>query len=665
MDCVARDDLNIIENLKTRKNLVLYDRPPGMAIKPGVKENEAFLFKLTHLPQEGITPEKYRSVLDMLTPFIATNDNSLKLVLAIGQMGGAFREQLNYLGLYQIRELGGNSSRCSSYVSIANKRVFKVGTSIIQKYESGATDTGIQTFYFLSDMGRQLAWDTISLSGQHPSSDSLMLNNTIATHDSNLEHGAGYADLYSYILGNTYYPSQIEFEKEKTLVYKDGGYLLSDALVKTLCSSSSGRFCQRDFVEVDTGSQHTDTIADKLYGYTTFFALQDAGELDLMELIFLNHPAGVCGSIPFRYRDMSNVGINLNSSDICSIYMLCSMYPTASTTSELYEQLFQDSHFASRIHNLCKNAHNDLQGFRKKMLGKLNNILLMGLGDYSITMLFEMYYDGVLNGASIYNTKYYAFHEKFVKRKGFLLGSTFGRLKKEHPEEFAQLNRMCLNGLSIAVCFGADMYRTYLTLHPHFTGCDLALANVLYDAGILCDDAAGRLSYLPSMQFSCDNGDFRLKNYVSFPGTHNRAICIEDINMDYGSMIRCRMAISSVSWNDGQVILCIICDDVISAYHFLVQHCYRALEAESLASAENCGSGGEPDGSRLPVFIPRSVIIDQMSGFIPEAKPFIFKSLNAYRSLLEAYGGKSDRTFPDYFVGNLTLQEAEKDLMYL
>ena len=111
---------------------VLYDIPEGMSDKPGCDKGEMFLFKLIHFSDEILSSAQRNELLEALSENLGKS-LSLRLTLSLAIMGGAYREQLNYLGLYDIQEKKGRSSKCSGRIYDANKRTSDVGSSIINR----------------------------------------------------------------------------------------------------------------------------------------------------------------------------------------------------------------------------------------------------------------------------------------------------------------------------------------------------------------------------------------------------------------------------------------------------------------------------------------------------------------------------------------------------
>lgn len=661
---------------------VLYDIPEGMSEKPGCDKGDAFLFKLIHFSDEILPSAQRNELLEALSENLGKS-LSLRLTLSLALMGGAYREQLNYLGLYDILEKKGKPSRCSGRIYDANKRTFNVGSSIINRYESKFEDLS-QTYYYLTELGRELSLDALTLNGRFPNADRLLLRDVISTHQANLEHGSGYNDLYAYILGNSLYPAYFGFDTEVVVNYGDGShdgmadsYFVADAAVKTFYNAKDGLFrcCQQDYIEVDTGSQNIDVIADKLHRYSQMVGSRVNDEdIPLTELIFLSHPHGLCSSVGRLVINDDAFARAINhslSDDVMIVQMLQkAYYPGENSISSLYYAIFNDNRMAWVTTPDNGLLYNSAASIRTQALSTLNRLIIMGFGSCSIDALWSLMALSRSDSAvSAYNVKYIRYSDIYEKRKGVLLSEAVKCLKTSHPDSYRILNQLCFKGFSVASCFGGDMYRTYFTLHPQFTGCTSCLLEVLAKNKYLDRLNIANARFAPFIELKDDRHSLVLKNALALKD--GSVICIEDIDADYGSRVRCSSFISSYSWSLASAdirrfTLCVICDDECSAYNFLIKHCLRSLDNRSLASADNISKCGDVP-CNLPLFIPRGLLLAHMQGFNSKAGIFTFKSLNAYMKLRQAYNDNnkiSGSSFSSYFEKNISSDDVQADLAY-
>lgn len=287
-------------NLNTRN--VLYNRPSQLDITYALKnindDNRlAYKLKLLQLSPAFIREGAYEYFKTAVENCIDGNVSEL-LCLSIALMGGAYKEQLNYLGLFPIKEVTGKSSVCRCYIQNINKRTFNIGTNIIDTIQTKDSENkGNQIFYHLTDAARELCAEKLSLLGEHPLKKNIQLKDLSLTHNHNLEHAAGVIDLYAYILGNPYYPAQFDFSYEHICNISDETYFVADGLVTTMYKNETDSvFKATDYVEVDTGSQGSEIIKEKLINYIHFFE-KGTHLFPLTSLTFLYHPSGICSGV--------------------------------------------------------------------------------------------------------------------------------------------------------------------------------------------------------------------------------------------------------------------------------------------------------------------------------------------------------------------------------
>lgn len=287
-------------NLNTRN--VLYNRPSQLDItyaSENINDDNrlAYKLKLLQLSPAFLREGAYEYFKTAVENCIDGNVSEL-LCLSIALMGGAYKEQLNYLGLFPIKEVTGKSSVCRCYIQNINKRTFNIGTNIIDtKQTKDSENKGNQIFYHLTDAARELCAEKLSLLGEHPLKKNIQLNDLSLTHNHNLEHAAGVIDLYAYILGNPYYPAQFDFSYEHICNISDETYFVADGLVTTMYKNETDSvFKTTDYVEVDTGSQGSEIIKEKLINYIHFFE-KGTHLFPLTSLTFLYHPSGICSGV--------------------------------------------------------------------------------------------------------------------------------------------------------------------------------------------------------------------------------------------------------------------------------------------------------------------------------------------------------------------------------
>lgn len=292
--------MEIYENLNTCN--VLYNRPSQLDktyASENINDDNRLLYKLKLLQLSPAFLRKgaYEYFKTAVENCIDGNVSEL-LCLSIALMGGAYKEQLNYLGLFPIKEVTGKSSVCRCYIQNINKRTFNIGTNIIDtKQTKDSENKGNQIFYHLTDAARELCAEKLSLLGEHPLKKNIQLNDLSLTHNHNLEHAAGVIDLYAYILGNPYYPAQFDFSYEHICNISDETYFVADGLVTTMYKNETDSvFKATDYVEVDTGSQGSEIIKEKLINYIQFFE-KGTHLFPLTSLTFLYHPSGICSGV--------------------------------------------------------------------------------------------------------------------------------------------------------------------------------------------------------------------------------------------------------------------------------------------------------------------------------------------------------------------------------
>lgn len=667
MDAYALDEL-IKNDSGNKEPLMLYDRPEGMAVIKGEDWNSHFALKLVQQSKDFIVDGYYDVCMELITRYV--DSSSLKrLMLAIGKIGGAYREQLNLLGLYSIAEKSGQISCCAKRVYVINNREYQF--EAIKRKDFKVSGNIKQIFYYVSDYARELVRESLLLGGNNPANEGVLLNPLLDTHVENLCHAAGVNDFYCYLLGNMHYPTRYFFKTEQSFNYSETSYLVVDAYVDTQYKTNGNAYSSYDYIEVDTGSQSPRTITSKLERYTDYFCSVSPSQLVQSRLMFIHHPPEIIGSKPAGNKKK---GINVNTSDLLLLYMLSNQYGTNSL-SELYSCIFRDSGFTSE----CSLSEDDdvvysaFDKARGQLLKILNDYIIRGYGSSPIDSFIETILrdNDNNNNTSSLEGMYHSFYDLFLKRRKAIFSTAVGNLKKNSPDQFKKFNKLCLAGLSVANVFGGDMYRTFLAVQPNFTGCIDAVSKLLCDYDVITSRiyAEGPV-FEPYVVFKSEGSDlYVLRNVVHF-GTENEfSLIIEDIDMDYGASIRIANALSDPGTAALPYRLCIVVDSIESAFDFLVNRCYKFLNKKSLVSAQNFFDALPEDdkllASNLPLFIPRENLVDIMCDYRLKKGPFVIRSLNSYRRVLNKYGKKADDKFPSFFKRNCTRDELIKDIVFL
>lgn len=383
--------MDIYENLNTCN--VLYNRPSCLdktyATK-NITDNNRLLYKLKLLQlspaflRDGVY-EYFKSAVESS---IDGNVSEL-LCLSIALMGGAYKEQLNYLGLFPIKEVTGKSSVCRCYIQNINKRTFNIGTNIIDTIQTkDPNNKGNQIFYHLTDVAKELCAEKLSLLGEHPLKKNIQLKDIAFTHKQNLEHAAGVIDLYAYILGNPYYPAQFDFSYEHICNISDETYFVSDGLVTTMYKNETDSvFKATDYVEVDTGSQGSEIIKEKIVNYTNFFTNQKCVPA-LNNIIFINHPNGICSNLPGK-KNTAVLKKPTFLESVASLYLGAVFNNASLTINELRAILIKPpADIAAELKDVTQADFRDMLIANKdKFISILDKVASLGYGNISLSNL--------------------------------------------------------------------------------------------------------------------------------------------------------------------------------------------------------------------------------------------------------------------------------------
>lgn len=679
---------------------VLYDRPKYLATKPEMYCRYSFYNKILRFPYEAFSSTDNDKIIKPLEELLKTNPS--KLLVCITQMGGAIKEQLNYLGLFSIAELNGNSSLATSRIAQINKKsndgkMLETKRFTCDDFHISLTEPTNAAYKFLEDCinnCRDIGITNNLYNSEH------RINRVSDTHDANIEHAAGYCDLYAYILGNEYYPPNFKLINEDVLYYGDDNRVIADAHVTTysvlnaniekngkiICQATYT--AQHDFIETDTGSQHIKAIAKKLANYLNYLdSVRNIPEV-FFSVNFITHPTGICG---YAKKDTEKAikrlpDISYLEALIFREVLVCGGYKNI---EELYNYIEKSG--VSEISAFAKYNGSILT---YEFLEMLENCIVSGYGsdDFS-TLLDDMAAAGVSGRnekpLTFYNLRYNLYREQYDRRKHTIFG-VVNYLKKNKPKEYEKLIRYCLNGFSVNVSMGGDMYRTYFTVHPKFSGCADATAAMLYRCS-LSDTYAQDLYLLNMQRLIYRRGDGTtgvLLNHIAYRNVEPddevalsygymkgdgfnycyNGFCIEDIDCNIGSRIRVKKALSDTSLISSHTRLCIVCDSVESAYEYMVKECSDILTKYDSLSCTGCLPDGHRDAflAFMPVFIPRGVLFDILAKKEPVSAPFVFRGYSIYKDAIVSYSqSNTKKSFENFFSDYIRKSNLAADVIFI
>lgn len=668
---------------------VLYDRPEYLATKPGMYSRYSFYNKILRFPYETFGTMDNDKIIEPLEEFLKTNP--AKLLACITQMGGAIKEQLNYLGLFSIAELNGNSSLATSRIAQINKKSNDGKMLETKKYNCNdfhisLTEPTNAAYKFLDDCinsCRDIGITSNLYNSEHK------IFRISDTHDANIEHAAGYCDLYAYILGNEYYPPNFKFINEDVLYYGDDNRVIADAHVTTysvlhvniekngkiICQATYT--AQHDFIETDTGSQRINVIAEKLDNYLKYLdSVENIPEV-FFSVNFITHPTGICGYVK---KDAEKAKKRISGIRYAEALFFKEVLVNGGykNIEELYNDIKENGITQIDFPQKSELVKNGCSTVTHEFLETLENCIVSGYGsDDFKNLLNDIGAAGVSgrNGEPLtfYNQRYSSYCEQYDKRKRTIFG-VVNYLQKNRPKVYEKLIRYCLNGFSVNVSMGGDMYRTYFSVHPKFSGCADATAAMLYRCSL--SNTYVQDMYLLNMQRliyrrgdgttgvllnhiayrDVDPDDEAVLNYGFVKGDglnycHN-GFCIEDIDCNIGSRIRVKKALSDTSLISSHTRLCIICDSVESAYEYMVKECSDILMKHDSLSCTGCLPDGHRDAflAFMPVFIPRDVLFDILAKKEPENAPFVFRGYSIYKDAVVSYSQSgTKKSFEKFF----------------
>lgn len=290
---------------------------------------------------------------------------------------------------------------------------------------------------------------------------------------------------------------------------------------------------------------------------------------------------------------------------------------------------------------------------------------------------------------TFYNQRYSSYFDQYDKRKRTIFG-VVNYLKKERPKVYEKFVKYCLNGFSVNVSMGGDMYRTYFTVHPKFSGCADATAAMLYRCSLsntyvqdmyllnmqrliyrLGDGTTGvLLNHIAYRNIEPDDEAALRYGYMKNGGLNycHNGFCIEDIDCNIGARIRVKKALSDTSLISSHTRLCIICDSVESAYEYMVKECSDILMKHDSLSCTGCLPDGHRDAflAFMPVFIPRNVLFDILAKKEPVNAPFVFRGYSIYKDVVVSYSQSgTKKSFEKFFSDFLRKSNLAADAIFL
>lgn len=664
---------------------VLYDRPEYLASKPGMYSRYSFYNKILRFPYETFGTTDNDEIIEPLEELLKTNP--AKLLACITQMGGAIKEQLNYLGLFSIAELNGNSSLATSRIAQVNKKSNDGKMLETKKYNCddfhiSLTEPTNAAYKFLDDCinsCRNIGITSNLYNSEHK------ITRISDTHDANIEHAAGYCDLYAYILGNEYYPPNFKFINEDVLYYGDDNRVIADAHVTTysvlhaniekdgkiICQATYT--AQHDFIETDTGSQRINVIAEKLDNYLKYLdsVIKNIPEV-FFSVNFITHPTGICGYVKKDTEKEKKRIPDIRYAEALFVRELL-INGGYKNIEEFYNYINENG--VSGISALAKYNGSILT---KDFLNILKKCIAYGYGSDDFSSLMDDMAAVGFSGLNkkpytFYNQRYSSYFDQYDKRKRTIFG-VVNYLKKERPKVYEKFVKYCLNGFSVNVSMGGDMYRTYFTVHPKFSGCADATAAMLYRCSLsntyvqdmyllnmqrliyrLGDGTTGvLLNHIAYRNIEPDDEAALRYGYMKNGGLNycHNGFCIEDIDCNIGSRIRVKKALSDTSLISSHTRLCIICDSVESAYEYMVKECSDILMKHDSLSCTGCLPDNHRDAflAFMPVFIPRNVLFDILAQKEPVNAPFVFRGYSIYKDAVVSYSQSgTKKSFEKFF----------------
>lgn len=597
------------------------------------------------------------------------------ILLCLAESGGAFRKQMQYLGLFS------NGVQYKQYMSLVKRSYAALGNVI----EQNSYDD--KNFYYLSKESAALA-DSILQSANSLKSSIPALP---FSHSENMEHAAGFNDYLLYILGNNHYPVIFRLCTEKAVRSDDDSvrYCVPDATNTTLYA---GKTLIDDFIEVHTGTQRAGVVASKLEAYLNHLEclnsnIEQTHTYETADIIFLIHPSGVCAN----YRRIPG----RRTPDGMSRYTVADADTLLNTASLLLQEL-QTRRLADgflTMQQVLKNCHGIYEHFLSAaglefrlqeidaiyclltMIPELTDMtsrveLLESFQD--ILAVHEIPQDYCSEGITDESKDFYLVYRK---QKKLIENAIRRELPASYPIAAGSLKAAVLNGFSVYTVYGADMYDTFLGVHPHFSGAYIAILQYLFAYGIISGNIC---NVLPGHKAKLDEEHAVVfRNYYCIKDEDGcmTDVYIEDLSSDYGARIRVReyIARTGIDAQRGMRLICIV-DSAAAAYNYLAEYCYNVLRKKGRCITAKCLY---PDISvtqakemilngrlALPLFITKADIKAAMRS-LPESNGlFAFFDTTVYQDAARGYG-RPDSKFPVFLNGIITKNGMGGDILYL
>lgn len=639
------------------------------------------------------------------------------LLYAIAISGGAFKPQFNYLGFIPPDS---SSSKLRKLIYNINK-TYGVHKQSVVFTETVSLQNEKSSFISITDEGLSIARQQLDKLSIIPAAP--LLKN----HSTNLEHAACLADMLYYIIGNNYYPCSYSIRTEDVLSEdnKLNSYIVSDAVCITALGLKDNAASTIDYIEFHTGSQHKKVIVEKILAYTKQLSInpRSAGEYINDTIIFLIHPGSSCANAKSGRKclgDTSKDTPDNNSTLLSSSVLLNTCYLSqmnSCTPIQLYRLL---SHTASKKYEgilygteCFKLNYEDIKDVHEALA---NAFCLYGISDMSgvsdsikdedvsginiHTLINRLECNRKVEKATEHSTDilYEKFFNIYKNIDKTILVSSVNEFSKKYNKHYKIFKNMCLNGLSLSTCFGADMYSTYLFVHPFYTGAAETVFKILINAKLINTDSVFNINSQSAStggNISLDDGSsVYLRNMCKYTYNDNMLtgyIFMEYISHDIGGQIRISNLLekSSLSAICGARLICLV-DNFDDAYLFLASKVKSLIKNEdgSLVSFTHllpyistyfpafanmdAGEGthnymNKTDIIGLPIFITKEDVINLMLGN-KITGPFVFKDTAFYTYVFNEYFNLKDKTqnnFIKFFKAMLAKypEEAHKDIL--
>lgn len=674
-----------------------------------------FIYKLIKNKPEYMD-ENIWNFLKQLIHELPQNQHTC-LLYAIAISGGAFKPQFNYLGFIPPDS---SSSKLRKLIYNINK-TYGVHKQSVVFTETVNLQNEKSSFISITEEGLSITRQQLDKLSIIPAAPLLK------RHSSNLEHAACLADMLYYIIGNNHYPCSYSIRTEDVLSEdnKLNSYIVSDAVCITALGLKDNAASTIDYIEFHTGSQHKKVIVEKILAYTKQLSINPrlSGEYMNDTIIFLIHPGSSCANAKSGRKCLGDASKNTsdnNSTLLSSSVLLNTCYllqMNGCTPMQLYRLL---GHTALKRYEgilystgCFKLNYEDIKAVHEALADAFSNDRMSDISDVSDNVK-----DTVISDVDIHtlisrlecNKKvqkdadqetdilYEKFFNTYKNIDKTILVSSINEFSKKYNKYYKIFKNMCLNGLSLSTCFGADMYTTYLFIHPFYTGAAETVFKILINAKLIAADSVFSINNLSAStggNISLDDGSsVYLRNMCKYTYNNNALtgyVFMEYISHDIGGQIRISSLLEQAAFSgtSGARIICLV-DSFDDAYLFLASKVKSLIKNEdgSLVSFTHllpyistyfpafanmdAGEGmrnymSKTDIIGLPVFITKEDVINLMLGnkFIG---PFAFKDTAFYTYVFNEYFNHKDQlqtNFIKFFKAMLTKypEEARKDIL--